>query len=107
MRFSWILALPFFVNFAVGVEPAAASTTHVGTIKVYHLNGWIPGRGVCIQMNPRVPTNDYACLYLDNNLYKEISATLLTGYATNRTCQIWWDSTDGGGYARLMAAECM
>ena len=68
----------------------AFAALHTGTISLYHLNSEEEDRGACIQMSPAIPEgNGWACLWQDNEIYKEINALLLTGYATGNTCTIW------------------
>lgn len=88
----------------IGVAQAGQAT---GKITTYHLNGDVPGRGVCIQMEPLVPTpQGWACLHKDNALYRELTALLLSGNATGKNCDIAWNTTGAGGFPIIAWASC-
>ena len=90
---------------AIGVTHAAGQAT--GKITTYHLNGDVPGRGVCIQLDPLIPTpQGWACLHQNNALYKEITALLLSGNATGKNCDIAWNTTGDGGFPIIAWASC-
>ena len=78
---------------------AAHADQNTGKITVFHLNGDVPDRGVCIQMNP-ASSIPYLCLYKSNALYKEITALLLAGHLSAKTCTVSWTT------AGINWAEC-
>ncbi|MDZ7968506.1 MAG: hypothetical protein RM368_26735 [Nostoc sp. DedSLP03] len=80
--------------------------TASGTIREYHLNPYEAQRGVCIKMNPALPTvGGWACLWKDNALYKEVTDLLLEAYSSTKTCSITW-TTYRGGYADIYYVNC-
>ncbi|MEH2273757.1 MAG: hypothetical protein V7K40_02790 [Nostoc sp.] len=77
-----------------------------GTIREYHLNPVVVGRGVCIQMNPGLPTVEATiCLWKDNALYKEVTDLLLEGYSSRKTCLVSW-TTYREGLAAIDYVTC-
>jgi len=78
---------------------AANADQNTGKITVFHLNGDVPDRGVCIQMNP-AGSIPYLCLYKSNSLYKELTALLLAGHLSAKTCTVSWTT------AGINWAEC-
>ncbi|MCC5606816.1 hypothetical protein LC612_08460 [Nostoc sp. CHAB 5834] len=85
---------------------SALADTASGTVREYHLNSQVPGRGVCLQMNPTLPTvGGWICLWKDNALYQEITDTLLEGYSSRKTCAVTW-TTYRGGYAAIDWVSC-
>ncbi|MEH2061833.1 MAG: hypothetical protein V7K50_06085 [Nostoc sp.] len=77
-----------------------------GTINQYHLNSQVPGRGVCLQINPTLPTaGGWICLWKDNPLYQEITNLLLEGYSAKKTCTVSW-TTYRGTYAAIDWVSC-
>ncbi len=89
---------------AIGVTHAG--TTASGKITEFHQNSGEPGRGLCIQMVPAIPTGGWACLSTSNALYEEITALLLTGYATGNNCAVNWNKTGANGFADIAWASC-
>ena len=76
-----------------------------GSITRYHLNsGYGRERGVCIQMEPRLPGVGLACLWKDNPLYEEISSLLLNAATAGKDVKIAWTS-ERGGYPEITIAE--
>jgi hypothetical protein len=69
---------------------AAYAEENTGKITAFHLNGDIADRGVCVQMNPALPAPFWVCLFKSNPLYKEITALLLAGHASDKTCKVSW-----------------
>ncbi|MCC5627569.1 hypothetical protein [Nostoc sphaeroides] len=80
----------------LGNTPSLADTAS-GTIREYHLNSQVQGRGVCLQMNPTLPTvGGWLCLWKDNPLYEEITDILREGYSARKTCAVTWTAYRGG-----------
>jgi hypothetical protein len=71
------------------ISMAATAEENVGKITVFHLNGDVADRGVCVQMNPALPAT-WACLFKSNPLYKELTALLLAAQAADKTCKVSW-----------------
>jgi len=94
--------------FAFPYTAAAYDGVYTGTITTMHFNANVPGRGVCVQMNPAInsPSGIYACLPTSNALYKEITAILLTGYATGKSCTLYLIFTTGSLYNEIEIAQC-
>lgn len=91
------------VLFAVAGAAAGAEGSHAGKITVFHLNGDVAGRGLCVQMDPPVPvTGAWACLLKANPLYKEITAMLMAGHASGKSCRVAWSDNPWA----LTWAEC-
>ncbi|WP_414518915.1 hypothetical protein [Nostoc sp. PCC 9305] len=89
----------------LGNTPSLADTAS-GTIREYHLNSQVAGRGVCLQMNPTLPTvGGWVCLWKDNPLYQEITDILREGYSSRKTCAVTW-TTYRGGYAAIDWVSC-
>ena len=89
----------------LGNTPSLADSA-TGTIREYHLNSQIAGRGVCLQMNPTSPTvSGWICLWKDNPLYQEITDILLEGYSSRKTCLVGW-TTYRGGLAVIDIVSC-
>ncbi|MHC5936251.1 hypothetical protein [Nostoc sp.] len=89
----------------LGNIPSLADTAS-GKIREYHLNPQITGRGVCLQMNPTLPTvNGWLCLWKDNALYQEVTDLLLEGYSSRKTCSVTW-TTYRGGLAAIDYVSC-
>ncbi|MHC5719258.1 MAG: hypothetical protein ACYTX0_46190, partial [Nostoc sp.] len=67
---------------------SAMAEGKIGTISQYTLNMTIDAqRGVCIKMNPTLPTVDGSiCLWKDNTLYQEGTNLLLEAYSARKTC---------------------
>ncbi len=92
--------------------PAHAGSVNTGQITVFNLNSNAGNRGVCIQMEPSLPsdTNGWACLNdVNQHLGKEITSLLLTAYASKANCSIFWDTTSSQsppGHAIITVAEC-
>jgi hypothetical protein len=94
-----------FITLFLSVTAGARAEDHSGTIALFHLNGQVPERGVCVQMVPAVPGTGWACLWKSNLLYKEITALLLEGHATGKSCQIGY--TNGpDGHPSILWATC-
>jgi hypothetical protein len=94
------------LSLAIGVTNAAGGGA-TGKVIEYHQNGDVPGRGVCIQMDPAIPAaGGWACLHKDNALYKEITALLLSGNATGNNCRVAWNATGDWGYAIIAWVSC-
>ena len=89
----------------LAISAPALAATHQGTVSIYHLNGNVVGRGVCIQTFPAMP-NTWACLWKSNPLYAEITAMLLEGFISGKSCTLYWNSVDASGHNVLFAAEC-
>ncbi len=89
----------------LGNAPSLAASAS-GTISEYHLNSQVAQRGVCIKMNPTLPTaGGWLCLWKDNALYQEVTNLLLEGYSSRKTCLVNW-STYRGGYAAIDYISC-
>ena len=102
-----IISGVIFTALLITIGVAQAAGQHAGKITTYHLNGDVPGRGVCIQMQPLIPTpQGWACLQKDNALYKEITALLLSGNVTEKNCEIAWGTTGAGGFPIITWASC-
>ncbi|MBD2447523.1 hypothetical protein H6G76_10130 [Nostoc sp. FACHB-152] len=85
---------------------ASLADSASGKIREYHLNSQVAQRGVCIQLNPTLPTpGGWLCLWKDNSLYKEITDLLLEGYSAQKTCSVTW-TTYRGGYAAIDYMSC-
>lgn len=85
---------------------SALADTASGTISEYYLDSSAAGRGVCLQMNPTLPTVDgWACLWKDSPLYQEISDLYREGYSARKTCTVHW-STYRGGFAEIDGVSC-
>ncbi|MDM9584243.1 hypothetical protein [Nostoc sp. GT001] len=85
---------------------SALADSASGTIREYHLNPQVAGRGVCIQMNPTLPTGGgWLCLWKDNALYQEISDLLRESYSSRKTCAVTW-TTYRGGLADIDYVSC-
>ena len=95
-----IKRLACFVTFTC-ISMSASADQSTGKITAFHLNGDYPDRGACIQMNPALP-GMWACLFKSNALYKELTALLLTGHVTNKTCTVTWAPATAG----IVWAEC-
>jgi len=80
---------------------AAHADTSTGKITAVHLNGDYPDRGACIQMNPALP-GMWACLFKSNSAYKELTALLLAGSVSGKTCTVTWNPAN----AAISWAEC-
>jgi hypothetical protein len=105
-RFKY-LGLAFAVMMLDASTALAASST--GKITEYHLNGSsaYQTRGVCIRMNPVLPTNGgWACLYKNNYLYREITDLFLEAYKEQKTCQVNWSSGDSSGHGIIDWVSC-
>jgi hypothetical protein len=77
-----------------------------GLITKFHLNGGPSDRGACIQMQPTLTGTGWACLYKSNNLYKEITAMLLSAHVGEASCRIVWSSLNEEGHYIINTAEC-
>ena len=88
------------------ISATTFAATATGQVTKYHLNSGVAGRGACIQMNPAIPTGGWACLYLNNPLYKEINATLLSANMVGKNCSVSWSTTDPNGFAIVSWFEC-
>ncbi|MHC5727923.1 MAG: hypothetical protein ACYT04_56760 [Nostoc sp.] len=98
------LGLPCALVMLGNTSSLAASAS--GTINEYHLNPQIVGRGVCIQVNPTLPTvGGWLCLWKDNPLYQEVTDLLREGYSSRKTCSVTW-TTYRGGYAAIDYLSC-
>ncbi|MBC6430611.1 hypothetical protein FM036_07120 [Nostoc sp. HG1] len=85
---------------------SALADSASGKISEYHLNGGEPGRGVCIKMNPTLPSvGSWVCLWKDNGLYQEVTNLLLEGYSAKKTCTVIW-TTYRGGLAAIDYVSC-
>ncbi|MBN3947778.1 MAG: hypothetical protein V7K14_24230 [Nostoc sp.] len=85
---------------------SALADSASGTISEYYLDSAVAGRGVCLQMNPTLPTvGGWACLWKNSALYQEISDLLREGYSANKTCSVTW-TTYRGGLAAIDLAAC-
>jgi hypothetical protein len=100
------LGLAMSVLFTLVSQPTLAYEQHIGTITMFHLNGDVADRGVCVQMTPALPASGYACLWKANPLYKEITTLLLAGYMVGKSCRVAWAApTDG--LLQIVWAECV
>ena len=99
--------LTFYISFAALTLTAASAGAeqHAGTITRYHLNADLPDRGACVTMSPGL-VSGWACVWKSNPLYKEISAVLLTGFASGTQCHVYWRTGDPQGNALIYAADC-
>jgi hypothetical protein len=92
---------------ALGTAGSALASSATGTLTVAHLNGSVTtGRGVCIQLSPALPGTGWACLYTNNMLYKEITATLLAARIAGQICTISWSILDIDTHKVIDTAEC-
>ena len=96
-----IAALAAFVS-----NDSWAYSTATGQISTIHVNGEVPGRGLCVQMTPAMTGGAWACVLESNAKYWEIHTILLSGYKSQRNCSIFWSTIDEGGYKLIVAAEC-
>ena len=92
-----VSGITFAVLSLISASSFAGNAT--GKITEYHLNSSVPGRGACIQMNQAISTGGWACLYLNNPLYKELNAMLLSASIAGKTIQVNWTATDANGFA--------
>lgn len=99
MKITAIVALMFVCNVTV------ASIIN-GKIARYHLNSGIPGRGVCMQMQPQIPRSGWAYLYRGSILYQEITALLLAGYSAGRNCGFNYQDENSLGHKVILVAKC-
>ena len=100
-----IFARVVFSALLLSMSAGARAEDHSGTIALFHLNGQVPERGVCVQMVPAVPGTGWACLWKSNLLYKEITALLLEGHAIVKSCQVGYTSGPDG-HASILWATC-
>lgn len=100
-----LLSVAAALGCLLATSGTAMAATHSGTISLYHLNGTFPGRGVCVQTVPALPTT-WACIYKTNALYEEITELLLQGFLSQRACKIWWNTLDPNALAIIYAVEC-
>jgi hypothetical protein len=64
-----------------------------GKISVYHVNGAIQNRGVCVQLVPALQ-GAWACAYSNNLLYDELTSTLHDAYLYQKTCLINYETSN-------------
>src|SRR5690349_4299511 len=93
---------------AAGLVPLAATSLAVGTGKVvtYHLNPTVAGRGSCIRTSPALTGNGWACVWYNNQLYRELNDLLRDAYINGRTCTVTNSSLDDFGNGIIGLAEC-
>ena len=90
----------------------AQAANNTGTIVVINLttNPNFPGRCVCIQMSPPIPTADqWGCLPLSSPLYKETTAVLLLAAQTQKTCVVAFSAAPsawGGVGSQIDIVQC-
>jgi hypothetical protein len=66
-----------------------------GKIILYHLNGRVSDRGVCIQMNPPLPgLGGWSCVYSDNLLFDQLNDLLRDGYLWSKDCLVNFDPSN-------------
>jgi hypothetical protein len=82
-----------------------ASFAATGTIKLYHLNSDVIGRGACIQMNPALPGSGWACVW-EGRLYKEFNDLFREAYFAGKTCTVTWSTLDMHGHGLVSVAQC-
>jgi len=100
------LGLPCALVMLGNTSALADGTSASGTIREYHLNSQVPGRGVCIQLNPTAPVAaGWLCLWKDNPLYQETTDILREAYSAGKTCSVVW-FTYRGGTATIESLEC-
>jgi hypothetical protein len=100
-----LLGVAALLGCLLATSGTALAGTGSGTISLYHLNGAISGRGVCVQMVPALP-GTWACLWKTNSLYHEITELLLQGFLWQKSCTIAWSTSDPHGYLLIEWAEC-
>src|SRR5688572_10265306 len=102
-----------FALFAgVLTSSAAMAIDAQGVVDVYHVNLEVGGnRTGCIQFRQpdtsRLP-NSWGCVYrtgLDLNV-EFINHLLRDAALQRKRCRVFWNTTDGSGFARIFAAEC-
>ena len=101
-----IISLVLFIGLSLATVITHAGSSAAGKIIEIHQNGEVPGRGLCIQMEPALSTKGWACLYTNNALYKEITALLLTAYATGNRCSVSWNKLDTSEFANIAWLSC-
>lgn len=84
----------------------AFADTATGRIANYHLNSSIAGRGLCVLMEPGLGGNGWACLQKTNDLYAEITATMLAANVAEKMCTVYWNSVDSDGNKVIYAVSC-
>ena len=113
MKTLWAIGMATTVALALAIPtvslhaqtPVAGS--HRGALVSYHLNAEVANRGVCFQMQPRFPDgSDWACLYQDNPLYREIGAVLLAARFAQSECEIRWNGLDGNQFRIVSLVDC-
>jgi hypothetical protein len=106
MRMRQITPVILFAVASLVSGQALAISKATGKITNFHLNSTIPGRGVCVQASPALPTAGFACLFKNNPLYQETTELLLDAWENKRKCNFYWNSTDPTGHAILEIVEC-
>jgi hypothetical protein len=81
---------------------------HQGVISQVHINSNVANRGLCVQMEPAIPTSTgWGCIWSDSNArHTEITSMLLTGYAASKQCAISWGETDSSGHVKIYGGSC-
>jgi hypothetical protein len=95
-----------FTIILLAISAMARAGSVTGEITAYHLNSISTSRGVCVTTVPAIPGTGWACLYKDNSLYKEITATLLAARMAGMSCAVTWNTTDADGHALITFVQC-
>ena len=85
-----------------------AQQSHTGIVENLHLNAGIATRGPCFHMQPSIPgiNDNWACIWKDNVLYKEITLVLFSAWAHAFSCSIQWDQKDSSGFPKVRLLDC-
>lgn len=105
MSFAKLVTVCAFLAAVFASAPGLAASA-TGKIKAYQLNSDIPGRGVCVAMNPALPGSGWACLWKNNFLYPEITDLLRDAFISEKTCSVNWITADARGDALIAIVEC-
>lgn len=101
------LLAPWCIAGALLAPPAATSFADgTGRVVTYHLNATVAGRGSCVRTNPALSGNGWACVWYNNQLYRELNDLLRDAYINGKTCTIIDSSTDDFGNGIISLAEC-